>query len=98
MKKGILILLVVSVIPLNLLSQNFYDNDFIREIKIYFNQPNWDHLLDSLYLDGQKARLLANVKIDGTMYNDVGVRYKGFSSVSINNIKNPFNIKLDYVL
>ena len=97
MKKGILILLVVSVIPLNLLSQNFYDNDFIREIKIYFNQPNWDHLLDSLYLDGQKARLLANVKIDGTMYNDVGVRYKGFSSVSINNIKNPFNIKLDYV-
>ena len=97
MKKGILILLIVSVIPLNLLSQNFYDNDYIREIKIYFNQPNWDHLLDSLYLDGQKARLLANVKIDGTMYNDVGVRYKGFSSVSINNIKNPFNIKLDYV-
>ena len=97
MKKGILILLLVSVIPLNLLSQNFYDNDYIREIKIYFNQPNWDHLLDSLYLDGQKARLLANVKIDGTMYNDVGVRYKGFSSVSINNIKNPFNIKLDYV-
>ena len=97
MKKGILILLVVSVIPLNLLSQNFYDNDFIREIKIYFNQPNWDHLLDSLYLDGQKQRLLASVKIDGTMYNDVGVRYKGFSSVSINNIKNPFNIKLDYI-
>ena len=97
MKKDILILLIVSVIPLNLLSQNFYDNDYIREIKIYFNQPNWDHLLDSLYLDGQKARLLANVKIDGTMYNDVGVRYKGFSSVSINNIKNPFNIKLDYV-
>ena len=97
MKKGILILLIVSVIPLNLLSQNFYDNDYIREIKIYFNQPNWDHLLDSLYLDGQKARLLANVKIDGTMYNDVGIRYKGFSSVSINNIKNPFNIKLDYV-
>ena len=46
MKKGILILLIVSVIPLNLLSQNFYDNDYIREIKIYFNQPNWDHLLD----------------------------------------------------
>ena len=97
MKKGILILLIVSFVPLNLLSQNFYDNDYIREIKIYFNQPNWDHLLDSLYLDGQKARLLANVKIDGTMYNDVGIRYKGFSSVSINNIKNPFNIKLDYV-
>ena len=96
MRKSILILLLF-VAPFNLLSQNFYDNDYIREIKLYFNQPNWDHLLDSLYLDGQKQRLLASVKIDGTMYNDVGVRYKGFSSVSINNIKNPFNIKLDYI-
>ena len=96
MRKSILILLLF-VTPFNLLSQNFYDNDYIREIKLYFNQPNWDHLLDSLYLDGQKQRLLASVKIDGTMYNDVGVRYKGFSSVSINNIKNPFNIKLDYI-
>ena len=79
MRKSILILLLF-VTPFNLLSQNFYDNDYIREIKLYFNQPNWDHLLDSLYLDGQKQRLLASVKIDGTMYNDVGVRYKGFSS------------------
>ena len=97
MKKILVFLLIVFIQPLNTISQNFYDVDYIREIKLYFNQPNWDHLLDSLYLDGLEQRLLASVEIDGTMYDSVGVRYKGFSSVSINTIKNPFNIKLDYV-
>ena len=97
MKRLTIILAFILAIPLNILAQNFYDVDYVREIKLYFNQPNWDHLLDSLYLDGLKERLLASVEIDGTMYNNVGVRYKGFSSVSINTIKNPFNIKLDYV-
>ena len=97
MKRLTIILAFVLVIPLNMLAQNFYDVDYVREIKLYFNQPNWDHLLDSLYLDGLEERLLARVEIDGTMYDSVGVRYKGFSSVSINTIKNPFNIKLDYV-
>ena len=32
------------------------------------------------------------------MYDSVGVRYKGFSSVSVNRVKNPFNIKLDYII
>ena len=68
MKKYFLILLFVVSLPVNLLSQNFYDVDYIREIKLYFNQPNWDHLLDSLYLDGLEERLLASVEIDGTMY------------------------------
>ena len=97
MKKTLVLLLIVVIQPFNTISQNFYDVDYIREIKLYFNQPNWDHLLDSLYLDGLEQRLLASVEIDGTMYDSVGVRYKGFSSVSINRIKNPFNIKLDYV-
>ena len=97
MKRLTIILAFILAIPLNILAQNFYDVDYVREIKLYFNQPNWDQLLDSLYLDGLKERLLASVEIDGTMYNNVGVRYKGFSSVSINTIKNPFNIKLDYV-
>ena len=26
------------------------------------------------------------------------MRYKGFSSVSVNRVKNPFNIKLDYII
>ena len=75
---------------------NFYLIDSIKEIKFYFTQPNWKHLLDSLYIDGQKVRLTASVSIDGQYYDSVGIRYKGYSSVNITQIKNPFNIKLDY--
>ena len=75
---------------------NLYQIDSIKEIKFYFNQPNWMHLLDSLYIEGQKERLTASVSIDGQYYDSVGIRYKGFSSVNITQIKNPFNIKLDY--
>ena len=75
---------------------NLYQIDSIKEVKFYFNQPNWKHLLDSLYIDGQKERLTASVIIDGQYYDSVGIRYKGYSSVNITQIKNPFNIKLDY--
>jgi spore coat protein CotH len=76
----------------------FYDTDNIREININFYDENWDHLLDSLYIEGEGGRILANIEIDGSTYYSVGVRYKGYSSVSVNYTKNPFNIKLDYVI
>ncbi|MFK7969811.1 MAG: CotH kinase family protein [Bacteroidia bacterium] len=76
----------------------FYETDKLQEIRIYFDQGNWDHLLDSLYVDGDKDRILASVEINGTRYDSIGIRYKGFSSVSVIRIKNPFNIKLDYVI
>ena len=81
------------------ISQNtFYDTDTIREIRINFYNPDWDYILDSLYVLGNNDRILANLEIDGQIYDSVGVRYKGFSSVSVNRIKNPFNIKLDYII
>lgn len=42
--------------------------------------------------------MLASVQIDGVLYDSVGVRYKGFSSASTDRTKNPFNVKLDYVI
>ena len=85
----------------NLFAQSdFYDVDIIREIKIYFDQPNWDHLLDSLYSDpaADGGRIVATyITIDGTQLDSVGVRYKGYSSANINRIKNPFNLKIDYI-
>jgi hypothetical protein len=77
---------------------NFYSVDSIRQIRIYFEQANWDYILDSFYVKGEKERLLGSVIIDGIEYRDVGIRYKGFSSVSIDRTKNPFNIKLDYTI
>lgn len=77
---------------------SFYDNDTIREVRIYFYATDWDYQLDSLYVEGQEERILADLVLDGSHYDSVGVRYKGFSSVSVNRLKNPFNIKLDYVI
>lgn len=76
----------------------FYNSDSIREIRIYFEEDNWDELLDSLYVEGEKNRLTGSISIDGLRYEGVGIRYKGFSSVSVNRRKNPFNIKLDYTI
>ena len=97
MKKTLLIALFCSALNFTFSQDNFYNIDTIREVKIYF-VPNWDHILDSLYVAGQKERLLATILIDGVQYDSVGIRYKGYSSVSTNRTKNPFNIKLDYVI
>ncbi len=77
---------------------DFYDNNYIREIRLYFNQPNWDHKLDSLFLEGLEGRLLGSVTVDGLALDSVGVRYKGYSSVDTGTVKNPLNIELDYII
>src|SRR3989338_5124603 len=76
---------------------SWYDTDQIAEIRLYFAQSNWNELLDSLYVLDESERLGGDVVIDGTRYENIGVRYKGFSSYSSDRYKNPFNIELDYV-
>ena len=97
--KKLNIILFLLIFTNSIFSQNdFYDTDSLREIRISFYDSNWDYLLDSLYIKGDNDRILASVTIDGNFYDSVGVRYKGFSSVSVDRVKNPFNIKLDYVI
>ncbi|NOQ71910.1 MAG: T9SS type A sorting domain-containing protein [Crocinitomix sp.] len=76
---------------------DFYEIETIREIKIYFEEDNWDHILDSLYGDDMQERLIGDVSIDGIYYENAGIRYKGYSSASADRVKNPLNIKLDFV-
>ena len=78
--------------------EEFYSGDSVHEIRIYFEESNWDAILDSLYVLGDEQRMLGRITIDGYAYDSVGIRYKGFSSVSVNRTKNPFNIKLDYTI
>jgi hypothetical protein len=75
---------------------DFFELDHLPEINLLFEDPNWDETLDSLFLAGDEGRMVADVEIDGTLLGGVGVRYKGFSSVSVDRDKNPFNIKLNY--
>jgi len=78
--------------------QDFYDINTINTIEITFQESNWDYLLDQLVSAGQEGRLMGTVTINGTVFDSVGVRYKGNSSYSSNQVKNPFNIKLDYII
>lgn len=80
------------------LAQELYDVAHIPEIKIYFAEDNWDEILDAFHVAGDEERLMCQVEIDGTLLDSVGIRYKGFSSVSVDYTKNPFNIKLDYLI
>ena len=97
-KYFILFALAVLVQFTGFAQSSFYAVDSLREIRIYFYATDWDYQLDSLYVQGDNERILADLIIDGSPYDSVGVRYKGFSSVSVNRIKNPFNIKLDYII
>jgi len=97
-KHLILFVFAVFVQFIGFAQSNFYAVDSLREIRIYFYDTDWDYQLDSFYVQGDNERILADLIIDGSPYDSVGVRYKGFSSVSVNRVKNPFNIKLDYVI
>ncbi len=84
-------------------SQSLFNINTIRTIEINFYDSNWDHLLDSLatLTTGTGAgtqRILAEVIIDGTVFDSCGVRYKGNSSLDTASTKNPFNIDLNYTI
>ena len=96
MRKLTLSLLLISC-SFSSFCQDVFDVG-VRNIEIFFNEPNWDNLLDSYYANNIGERLIADsVIIDGEVDQDVGVKYKGNSSYNVNNVKNPLNIKLDYV-
>ena len=54
--------------------EGFYSTDTIRDIRITFAQSNWDEILDSLYVAGDKGRKQATLILDGSQYSSVGER------------------------
>jgi hypothetical protein len=76
-------------------AQSFYDMNTIQTIEINFSETNWDYLMDTAAA-GYESNLMAQwVKINGIQYDSVGVRYKGNSTYSPSQVKNPFHITLD---
>ncbi len=74
--------------------QTFYDENTIQDIRIVFSQSNWDALLDAA--EASDAYVQAtSVTINGTLIENVGVKYKGNSSYNASYNKNPFHIELD---
>ncbi len=98
MKQLAVLAIVLLGICAGLWGQDFYDIDTVNDIHLFFTQANWDQLLDQLYAAGNEDRLLGTAVINGATFDSVGVRYKGNSSYNPNRAKNPFNIKLDYMI
>ncbi|WP_040253480.1 CotH kinase family protein [Psychroserpens mesophilus] len=94
MKKTITILLV-SLFTSSIYAQDLYDINTIQTIEIVFAQSNWDALLDAEKAGDNNYTEATSVTINGTVFNQVGVKYKGNSSYNANQTKNPFHIELD---
>ncbi len=98
MKKKFFLIIALSLIVQMVFCQDFYDIDTVNTIEIIFSESNWDEILDNLYAAGNEERLVGTAIINGVQFDSVGVRYKGNSSYRPDRIKNPLNIKLDYIL
>lgn len=67
----------------------------VHDINIRFSQPNyWDSLI-FYYNQGLEHFMSATVIVNGTVFNNVGVRLKGNSSFSHPNNKKAFRIGFD---
>ncbi|MCX6232688.1 MAG: CotH kinase family protein [Bacteroidetes bacterium] len=74
-----------------------YDITKIQEIRIHFYESNWSEILDSLFMNfGEDKRLVCDIYINGKSFPKAGIRYKGYSSFDSTQMKNPFNIDLNY--
>jgi len=93
------IILLILIGSINIINcQNFYDINTINTIEITFEESNWDYLLDELVAAGEEERLVGTVAVNGEVFDSVGIRYKGNSTYTASQVKNPLNIKLDHII
>ncbi|MCB0578225.1 MAG: CotH kinase family protein [Phaeodactylibacter sp.] len=97
--------LMIAFFALNtLLAQEKQEGLFevgkVKELRLFFEQDNWDYLLDSLKQSGDERRLVGDAAFEGKIYKGVGVRYKGNSSYFAvskgGSSKLPFNIDFNH--
>lgn len=77
-------------------TQSFYDINTVQEIRITFSQSNWDYQLDTAESGSGGYIMAQSVEINGTLFDSVGVKYKGNSSYNAGQVKNPWHIELDH--
>lgn len=87
--------LVLAILVSTMQAQDFYNLDTIQTIQVTFAESNWDQLMDDAYAADAGYIMAQSVTINGTTFDSVGVKYKGNSSYSTNEVKNPWHIELD---
>ncbi|MGB3735201.1 MAG: CotH kinase family protein [Ilumatobacter sp.] len=60
---------------------DLFDSSVVHTISVDFNQDDYDSMIDTFTATGDKDWISATVTIDGTTYENVGVRLKGNSSL-----------------
>lgn len=93
MKRLLIWMILGASFQLN--AQDFYDLATIQTIEISFAESNWDQLLDAEKNSTEEYIMAQSVTINGTVFDSVGVKYKGNSTYNANQTKNPFHIELD---
>jgi CotH kinase protein/Lamin Tail Domain/Secretion system C-terminal sorting domain len=74
-----------------------YDSTVVRKVYLDFPQTDYWQLLTQGYQT--KVDIPAKMTVDGVVYNDVGVRFKGQTSYRMNNTqKKSFNITMDHAV
>jgi len=97
MRKILQFLCLLLLIPIVNNAQDLYNLDSVRTFYLDFYDADWDAILDTFQAHNSSERVLADLTVDGMLYDSVGVRFKGNSSYNPNKVKNPFNIDINYV-
>ena len=99
MKKNILIVIYFLLFSPGLfshISDIVFDDSQIYEFYLEFEQENYLDLLWENYQAGENEYIPATFEFNGEVYQNVGVRYKGYSScLNYPNEKKPFKIKFN---
>jgi len=99
MKKLILFINCFFLVFNGLYSQekkDFYSTDRVKEIRITFQQADWADMLDSLKVNGSEM-LVGTARLDGKIYENVGIRYRGSRSFTMGGKRNPLFFKLNFI-
>jgi len=76
--------------------QDFYNRATIQTIEVFFSFTNWDAQLDAA-VASETYIIADSVRVNGVSFDSCGVKYKGNSSYSPMNQKNPLHIELDHI-
>ncbi|HLG35160.1 MAG TPA: hypothetical protein VI757_09790, partial [Bacteroidia bacterium] len=94
-KFALLLFFLPFIIKFAAAQQTFYDLNTIQKIEIYFSQPDWDYRMDTAKYGNEDYIMADSVKINGVLFDSVGVKYKGNSSYDSTYLKNPLHIEMD---
>ncbi len=69
-----------------------FDPGTLREYHLTFDVSNWRAALTQA---GDTGNVPAELEVDGQLYEEIGVRYKGLSSSRVQSDKKPLNLTID---